>query len=67
MPKKYIGPALETRQYYTIEYWVSKIGPQGHWEEKKSPVILRGSESSSRISIPMYDQSTACYQHWHRR
>ena len=63
--KKSIGPALETRQYHTIEYGVSKIVPEGHRDGNKNPAVLRGSATRWRISIPMFDQGTACNPHWH--
>ena len=65
MPRKSIGPTLETRQSHTIEYWVSKIVPEGHREGNKSPAVLRGSAARRCISVPMCDQSTACNPHWH--
>ena len=58
--------ALETRQPYTIEYRVSKIVPQGHWDRIKSHVVLQGSVARRRISIPMCDQRTECNPHWHQ-
>ena len=63
--KEHIGPALETRQYQTIEYGVSKIVREGHRDGNKSPAVLRGSAASQCISLPMCDQSTACNPHWH--
>ena len=33
---------METRQSHTIEYWVSKIVPEGQ-RKNKSPAVLRGS------------------------
>ena len=57
--KKSIGPALETLQSHKIEYGVSKIVPEGHREENKSPAVLRGSATRGCISVPVCDQSTA--------
>ena len=54
--KKSIGPALETSQSHTIEYGVSKIVLEGHWEKNKSHAVLRGSAAKRRINIPMCDQ-----------
>ena len=64
-PKKSIGPALETRQSHTIEYWVSTIVPEGHRVGNESPAVLRGSAARLCVSVPMCDQSTACNPHWH--
>ena len=41
--KKSIDLALETRQYHTIEYGVSKIVPEGHLEGNENHALLRGS------------------------
>ena len=38
--QKDIGPALETRQSHTIEYGVTNIVPQRHWQVNESPAIL---------------------------
>ena len=48
--------ALKTRQSHIIEYRVGKIVPQRYWEGNKSPVLLQGSASRKRVSIPMNDQ-----------
>ena len=62
-----IGPACETRQSHSIEYRVSKIVPEGHREENKSPAVLQGSAARRCICVPMCDQSTACNPRWHIR
>ena len=48
-----ICPALETRQFHTIEYRVRKTVPQRHWEENRSPAILRGCAAMMRMSKPI--------------
>ena len=63
--EKSIGPALETRQYHTIEYGVSKIVSEGHYQGNKSPAVLRGSAARRLISIPMCNKSTTCFPNWH--
>ena len=60
---KGIGTALETRQYHTIEYGVTKIDPQRHWKVNKSPAVLRGSAARRSVGEPMCDHSTECKTH----
>ena len=56
---KSIGLALEISRSHTIEYRVSQIVPQGHCDFNKGPSVLLGSAARRRISISMWDQTTA--------
>ena len=49
--KKGISPALETDQFHTIEYGVTKIVPQRYCQGNKSHAVLRSLQRGTKAPL----------------